>query len=404
MNSATLRAVLLVSCAHAMVHVYELSLPSTEQLIARDFHVGEATMGVLANCWRFPFGFGALLAGWLADRFGSHRLLVIYLLGCAAACGLAGVSTDLAMLFISMFSMGVFASIYHPAGLAYISHVTTPDERPLALGLHGVFGSVGIAAAPLAAAVLLDLGASWRQYYFGLMIPGVVLALLLARVLTDHRRTPAAVSPHAAALPEPPFRWTPLLLLTSGGAMLGFVYAAVLTFLPRYLTEAMAQWRGTAGETLSQMDAEGNYWAGGVLLVGVIGQMTAGYIAKPRHLERINLLVVLANAPMLLWMALADGWLRIVAASCFSLTIFMHQPIYNSLVAKYVTPSRRSLGFGFSNLLSFGVGSFGASFAGIMLLNYGARGAYGGLAAIVLLGSLPVVALVLYAHQQARRR
>ena len=54
-------------------------------------------------------------------------------------------STSLAVLFGAMFAMGCFASIYHPAGVGLISHHTTPENRPMALGYHGILGSVGIA-------------------------------------------------------------------------------------------------------------------------------------------------------------------------------------------------------------------------------------------------------------------
>lgn len=94
MLRATLYLVLLVSTAHALVHVYELALPSVEQQIAGEYFgadeaSGKAMTGRLSNTWRLMWGFGAIVAGLLVDRFGSRRLLAIYLLGCAAACALA---------------------------------------------------------------------------------------------------------------------------------------------------------------------------------------------------------------------------------------------------------------------------------------------------------------------------
>lgn len=68
-----------------LVHVYELSISSVEQHVAEDFHVGTQQTGSLGAVWRIPFGLGALLAGWLADRFGSKPMLVIYLAGCAGS-------------------------------------------------------------------------------------------------------------------------------------------------------------------------------------------------------------------------------------------------------------------------------------------------------------------------------
>ncbi|MBX3411339.1 MAG: MFS transporter [Pirellulales bacterium] len=362
MNRATLRLVLFVSCAHALVHVYELSLPSVEQLVARDFHVGMETTGALGNMWRFPFGLCAFAAGWLVDRFGSKRLLVIYLAGCAATSILAAWSPGLALLFISMFLMGTFASIYHPAGLALISHETTDETHTRALGIHGIFGSVGIAGGPFIAAVALWLGLSWRQYYLLLALPGCALALVIAIYLRDHHQERMArrVGVDPVAVPAHEGNRAAFLLLIALGAMAGFIYAGLLNFLPRYLDEAHL------GFGSMPRDSVGNLLTASVLLAGVIGQYSAGRIARPTTLEPLLSAVLFGMAPFLFWMAVADGIWRVVAAALFALVHFMHQPIYNSLVARYVSSQRRSLAYGVSNTMSFGVGSFGASFAGWM--------------------------------------
>ena len=113
MSSVALRLVVLVSCAHALVHVYELALPSVEQEIAGEFfadnvEAGKAMTGKLSNSWRLMWGLGAIVAGWLVDRFGSKKLLTVYLLGCAATCVLAAVTTQKSGLFVSMIAMGAF--------------------------------------------------------------------------------------------------------------------------------------------------------------------------------------------------------------------------------------------------------------------------------------------------------
>ena len=175
MVRATLYLVLLISSAHALVHVYELALPSVEQQIAAEFFgadqvSGKALTGRLSNVWRLMWGFGAIVAGLLVDRFGARRLIAIYLLGCAAACVLAATSSTQSSLFVAMIVMGALASIYHPAGLSLISHETTAENRPQALGLHGIFGSAGISSAPLLAGVLLAASFTWRQVYWVLMV------------------------------------------------------------------------------------------------------------------------------------------------------------------------------------------------------------------------------------------
>jgi len=412
MSRSTLRLVLLISCCHALVHIYELSFASVEQLVADDFGVDTGVTGWLGFGLRLPFGLFALLAGWLADHFGAKRLLLVYLFGASGAALLAWLIPGLGMLFVVMFGLGTFASIYHPAGVVLISHETSPENRPLALGYHGIFGSAGIAAGPFLASLVLATGASWRQYYLVLTVPGVLLAVLLFfRLPHVHHR--GDDDPKA---PPPPgddeTHWDCYFLLMAAATLSGFVYAAVMTFMPRYLTGAGVRPEAVLATFLQAIglgDAEwnpvsvGNFLTGAVLLLGILGQYTAGRTARPNTLEPMMALVFLATAPCLLWMGLATGWMRVWAAAFFAPLFFMHQPLFNSLVAKYVPRRRRGLAYGLSFTIGFGIGSTGSAFAGKIEGTLGEHGTlvnYGTLAAATFLVS--VLCLILWRRHRAK--
>ena len=396
LNPATLRLVLFISCAHCLVHIYELSLPSVEQELTAEFTASKESddphentvnssnqndqkrmSGLLGSCWRLPWGFGALVAGWLVDRFGSHRMLAIYLVGCAVTCALVAAVQTVPLIFVAMFSMGAFASIYHPAGLALISHSTTPENRSYALGIHGIFGSVGIGGAPLLAGAVLSWGMAWREYYLVLAVPGLVLGILFAA--KGQRDNLKVVGDPSANFEESgQADWACYFVLTVVAMLCGILYSAFLHFLPRYLTNM--EWTGT---TLLE-PGRFKFFAGAILLVGCFGQYLSGSIACARILEKQLTCVVLLQVPCLLGMGLATGPLRLLAASCFAFIHFMNQPIYNSLVAKYTPRRRRSLSYGFSFAAGLGVGGLGTAVAGTVqsdLLFYS------GLACICLLAA-----------------
>ena len=372
MPPATFRLVLLVSCAHAMVHTFEHALPAVEQMIGADFGVGRDGTGALGTVWRLPFGLAAMLAGWLADRYGAKRLLIVYLLGGVATAALSAWAPSLAILFGVMFAMGCFASIYHPAGLSLISRETTAENRGAALGWHGIFGSVGIAAAPFLASIVFSTGlVGWRGFYLVLMVPALVIAAMLTR-LPVHAEESAANVADAASVgadagsvrheepPEERIPWRPFLLLVAAGALSGFVYAAFLHFLPRYLNQTGIRPSGWSEESFR------NSLATVALLCAAVGQGVAGRIAHPDRLEKQLVWVLLGNVPPLLWMAFADGAWRFAAACLLAFIHFMSQPIYNSLVAKAIPAHRRSVGYGFSNMVCFGIGAFGPLVAGLL--------------------------------------
>jgi FSR family fosmidomycin resistance protein-like MFS transporter len=354
LDSTTFRFVLLISLAHALVHVFELSLSSVEQLIGDEFSVGKQWTGMLGTAFRLPFGLGAVLAGYLADRFGARRLLCVFLFGSMAVGMAMPLATTRIQVMTAMIMLGCFASIYHPAGLSLLSRVSTPANRGRALGLHGICGSLGICGAPLLAGLVLSASdGDWKVLYVVLGVPAAVVGILLLR---SRSKTPApkAVSHSDDATT---LNWNRYLIAIIASGTSGIVYGAFLHFLPRYLDDS---------NLLSFVPRESarNYLTAAALLFGVAGQWIAGRMAKPGRLEIQFLCILLGNAPFLFWMAIAQDEWRLVAACLFALVHFMNQPVYNSLLATIVPARNRSIGYGFSNMIGFGVGAFGPAIAG----------------------------------------
>jgi MFS family permease len=344
--------------------------------------------------WRVPFGIGAVYAGWLADRYGAKPLLVIYLLGCAASAFFASQAPTLALVFASMFAMGCFASIYHPAGLALISRETTIENRAAALGWHGIIGSIGIASAPFLAAVAFRSGTvTWQQYYVSLVVPAVALAAVLMLLLRDGDRSASAAGDSDNAVPREPDgepRWGAFAVLVASGTLQGCIYAPFMHFLPRYL--------GEAGLTPTDVSPAGyrNELAARVLLCGIVGQAIAGKLARPHRLRSQLTAILFANVPFLVWMAVAEGSARVWASSLLAVVHFAAQPVYNSLIAQYVPRSRRSLGYGINSMITFSVGGLAPALAGLTPATNWTAWTYGALAAVAVVAALLTIVLPLH--------
>ena len=355
-SSSLAAVILLVSAAHATVHFLEQSVASVEQVISTDFELSLKQSSWLGLALRLPYGLGAIFAGLLADRFGEKRILVLYLLGAAVICAGFSAATDVSTVYILLVGLGTCASMYHPAGLAMLANATTPTTRARALGIHGIFGSMGIASAPFLAGLVLTLHAgAWKEYYLLLAAISAGLGVLLIWFLH-----PAAKPPESPETPvgqgEPHhFQWVPYLLLIFSAAASGLIYSGVLHFLPRYLQGSQSLQLFLGGAEASA----GNLAAAAALMCGAAGQWTAGRLAVARILPIQLAMVYASNAPLLIWMAYADGTSRIIAAGIWAFFHFMNQPLYNALVAEFMSVRRRSFGFGFSNMMGFGVGAVG---------------------------------------------
>jgi len=188
----------------------------------------------------------------------------------------------------------------------------------------------------------------------------VVVFLLLYRLLPNHVYHEQPGVKDQSGEESPPGNWSCYFLLVIAGVLFGFIYASFTHFLPRYLDSANLRPAGmTAASTRTLL-------SGVVLLCGAAGQAFAGRIARPDHLNKFYLLIVLCNVPALLLMAVSQGAMRLVSTCLLAFVHFMNQPIYNSILPQLVPRSRRSLGYGFSNMMCFGLGALGPSFAGRM--------------------------------------
>ena len=390
------RFIFVISLTHALVHTYELAWPSIEQeattgLFPHDAIRGKKVSGWLAGIWRMLFGGGSLLVGVLMTQKSATKWLILYLVGCAGCSVMAGLSSNLVGLGISLAGMGAFASIYHPAGLSIISFRTTPEQRPMALGIHGILGSLGIAVAPLWAAIWIGSGGDWRTYLIGLAVPGLMLAFIVYR---ERGQEPEVNETESSNDGEQAMQFLMLVLIGSIAAVQGFVYSAQLSFLPRYLSEISGFTDvSIPGDVLG---VQGKFLAAAALLVGCLGQFISGCVARHQHLEKQLIVILLLNVPFLMWMAFATpGW-RVYAAGGFALVHFMYQPVYNSLVAKHVATRFRSLAFGTSFAISLGLGSLGAVVAGRFQTD---PPLFVSLAVVTFVGSLVATLLALFSFK-----
>ncbi len=407
LSGPVLRLILLIACAHAMVHVYELSLPSVEQNIAGEYYenapiAGKQFTGILSTCWRLMWGLGALVAGWIVDRYGGRLMLAVYLLGCGTLCASVLGLYSITDITVVMLLLGGFASIYHPAGLALISHETDSRTLPRALGLHGIFGSLGIGATPLAVALVSQFSGNWRTWYAVVAVPSFLLAAIFVWQARSHSKNKGQRPPVSEYDEDSQAAWREFWTLVLVAILQGFIYSAIMSFLPRYLSTTFQTDANTlvastpANDTATQITT-GNMLASIVLLTGCLGQYLAGWFARPEKLERQLTLILFGNAPFLLCMALAESWFRPVAAGLFALVHFMLQPVANSLIAKYTPSERRSLCYGISFGLSLGLGSFGAWFAGYALND---RTVYGTLALVSLLAGIGGLVLMWFSRRK----
>ena len=176
------------------------------------------------------FGGMAPVAAQLADRYSRSLMMVVYHFGIGIAAVLAGLAQSVWQLGAAIGLIGMFAAIYHPVGIAML--IKSNRSIGFRLGINGVFGNMGVAAAPLIIGLLLTVG-DWRLCFVasGLFCIGYGVVFILALV---EEAAPAGKAKSKMATGFAP-GWKmalgSMLLSTASG---GFIFGAMTFVVPRY--------------------------------------------------------------------------------------------------------------------------------------------------------------------------
>ena len=118
------------------------------------------------------FGAFAPLAAHFSDKISRSFLMIVYHFGIGLSSILAAAATNLWLFAVSLSLIGIFAAIYHPVGITML--LSKNKNNGVRMGINGVFGNMGVAAAPLITGLILFYG-NWRLCF---LLPGLFLSLI----------------------------------------------------------------------------------------------------------------------------------------------------------------------------------------------------------------------------------
>src|ERR1044072_29693 len=118
------QAIGFLNFAHAMDHFVMLIYPTVviglEVLYQRSY----SDLIALSTAAFVAFGVCSLPAGWLADHWSRRHMMVLFYIGCGLSLAGAALAPNLTLLAVALFALGVFASIYHPVGMAMLIEIS----------------------------------------------------------------------------------------------------------------------------------------------------------------------------------------------------------------------------------------------------------------------------------------
>jgi MFS family permease len=337
------------------------------------------------------FGLSALPWGVLADRLGAKILLVLFHFGAAASAFGAAMCIDSPLIFsFALAGIGLFSGIYHPAGLGWIAKET--EKTSTAMAINGMFGNLGLAAAPFIAGIINYFYSIDALYLVvgGMNLLGLVF-LLPGRFGTTEREkkvVPVKVDSFSS--------WTPFYILLVAMMLGGIVYRGTSVTLPSYfelknsgLFEFLTRLTGGMGSA----NVTATLFTSIIYIGGMAGQFFGGMVGEKYDLRASYFIFHAITIPAGVGMALTANIPLIFFAILHGFFLLGMQPIENTLVARLTPPRLISSAYGMKFILTFGVGALSVKIIKLIKLHWGIEYVFFSLAGVSLLICLVTVLL-----------
>ena len=236
--------------------------------VMRDLRIGKPTVGLLNTLTLLASGIGGLLFGWIADRVGRTRALMLSIATYSVCSFASGLSTSVQMLAACRFVLGLGMGGEWNTGATLVAETWPTHLRAKAIAVVQSSWAWGYAAAALVAGLVLQHFHNWRYVFFIGIAPALLLLWIQKEVPESELwRRQAAKNIGPARLSREHVRNAVVLLALNFFGL--FAWWGLFTWIPPYLSLPVEQ----GGRGFSQLGTTG------LLVFLNLAGMFPGYIS-----------------------------------------------------------------------------------------------------------------------------
>jgi len=233
----------------------------------------------------------------LADRFSRRNLIAAAIAIWSIMTALSGMAANVTQLALARIGVGIGEAGCSPPAHSMISDYYPPEQRSTAMGIYTAGISVGIMIAFLAGGWVVE-NIGWRQAFFIVGLPGLILALVVRFTVQEpprgmsENKTDTGDKPGMFEVARFLLRRKSFIHLAIGSGLASFGGYASIVFFPSFLVRSHGLSPTQVGIYLGLL-----YGIGGVL-----GFAGGGYIAdKLGRKDKKRSLWGVAIATMFAW-------------------------------------------------------------------------------------------------------
>jgi MFS family permease len=176
------RRTLIAAALGWMLDGFDVMLYATVvSYVMLDLGMSKPMAGFLNTLTLIASGMGGLIFGFIADRLGRKRALMLSILTYSVCSFASGLSTSIAMLAVFRFILGLGMGGEWNTGATLVAETWPTELRAKALAMVQSSFAIGFAAAALVAGLVLKFS-NWRTVFFVGIAPALVILWIRRQV------------------------------------------------------------------------------------------------------------------------------------------------------------------------------------------------------------------------------
>lgn len=366
------RHFLLLNVGHFLDHFFLLIFATAAVLsLTNEWQLSYAQLIPYSTAGFIAFGLFSLPSGWLADKWSREGMMFVFFIG----IGLSSIGTSTAQSPIEiafwLFLIGIFASIYHPVGLALIAK--GGKKMGMEIAINGVWGNMGVGFAAFITGLMIDQ-TGWRSAFW---LPGV-LSILIGVVYFFNQKENILVSfkpfkkesikteensakMHSNEVRDIIFKVSLVIFFTT--AVSSVIFQGTTFALPKVFEERLSGIASSASFL--------GFLALFVFAVASFAQLVVGKMLDKIGPKKVFLIVASIQLIFFLLFVGKFNWIALFVALMFMLGAFGQIPINDYMIGKMAKSEFRARVYAVRYVISFAVWAVVVPLISFVHLNYG---------------------------------
>lgn len=231
------KAVALLALGFGMVGLDRFIINPLFPVMQKELGLDYQDLGLISAVLALTWGVASIFSGRLSDRVGRKKVLVPAMVIFSLLVATSGLASGMLSLLLIRGLMGLAEGAYVPASIVATVEASKPSRMGLNVGIQQMAAPlVGLGLGPIVAVTLLKVLPSWHWVFCVVAVPGLALAVVMAKMLRSDAPAPSMSQ-------RPAVRWGEVLknrvVLVNTLGMCCFLTCLITlsAFMPSYLTD-----------------------------------------------------------------------------------------------------------------------------------------------------------------------